>query len=205
MSKTIKLFFGIIILMSIIVSTGCDKDDEDENDKIPEVVVVNHITYDGTEYKLTEGTIENYGEMTGVGSYNNDLMLFSGYTVHETDGEIDSLSGTGYLLYMEMFSTQGEKFDIGDYLYDADETYAVKTFDMGTLLVNYNILNDDGLETEIVSGKLSILSNGAEYEISFSGTDDKDKAITAYFKGSLKYYDYSSKSVDTKKRNLFRK
>ncbi len=203
MSKTIKLFFGIIVLMSIIASTACDKEEEEET--ILPVVVTNHFTYDGTKHELTQGTIENYGEMTGSGAYNNDLMLMSGYTINVSDGEIDSLSGTGNLLYFEMFSTQGEKFDIGDYLYDADETYAVKTFDMGTLLVNYNILNDDGLETEIVSGKLSILSNGAEYEISFSGTDDKDKAITAYFKGSLKYYDYTSKSVDTKKRNIFRK
>lgn len=196
MSKTIKLFFGIIVLFTIIASTGCSTGKEEDT---PPEVTENYVTYDGTKYELSHGVIQNYGKLNGPNSYNTDLIFYNGFTVHESNGEIDSLSGTGHLLYFEMFSTQGDKLDIGDYMFDTDETGNIKTFDYGNVAINFNITTEDGLNKDIVSGKVTVVSNGAEYEISFNGADENNKAVTAYFKGALKYYNNSSKSASKKK------
>lgn len=198
MSKTIKLFFGIIALISIIVSTGCGKDPKE--DSPPLVVVDNYVMYDGTKYELAKGYIENYGQDQGAGSYNTDLtLLSSGFTMYESNGEVDSLGGIGHALYFEMFSTQGSKLDIGDYIYDANQTLDIKTFDLADVIINFNIDTEEGLLKEIKSGKLSVKSSSTGYEISFTGTDEDNKAVSCSFTGSLKYYDYSLKSSSKKK------
>jgi len=196
MSKTFKLFFGIIVLISIIASTGCGKDKVEDT---PPVVNNNYVMFDGAKYELSQGIIENYGEYNAGSSFNTDLTLISGYTVYESNGEIDSLYGTGNYIYFELFSSQGEKLDIGDYIYDATESGDVKTFDYAETAINFNMTTEDGTIKEIKGGKVSILSNGSEYEINFTGTDEDNKAVSAYYKGSLKYYDYSAKSANKKK------
>jgi hypothetical protein len=200
MSKIFKLFLGAIIITTIIASVSCNPDKEGEEEP---GVTPNHMTYNGKDYELTKGTIENYGELAS-GTFNNDIMIMSGYTVHDASGEIDSLSGTGYLLYFEMFSSQGEKLDIGDYVYEADSMGMVKTFDYAQVAVNYDLSLPDGgtgsVLKDITAGTAKVGISGNEYEINFSGKDEDGVAVSFYYKGSLKYYDYSSKSSIKKKK-----
>jgi hypothetical protein len=200
MSKIFKLFLGAIIVVVIIASVSCNPDKEEGEEPGD---ITNHMTYNGKDYELTKGTIENYGELAS-GTFNNDIMIMSGYTVHDASGEIDSLSGTGYLLYFEMFSSQGEKLDIGDYVYEADSMGMVKTFDYAQVAVNYDLSLPDGgtgsVLKDITAGTAKVGISGNEYEINFSGKDEDGVAVSFYYKGSLKYYDYSSKSSIKKKK-----
>jgi len=197
MNKTIKLFLGLVILMTTITFVSCEKDEEEEVTP-PVVVLKSHIKYDNTEYPLAAGYLENYGLEDST--YNTDLVLLSsGFTVHESNGEIDSLSGTGDGIIFEMYSSQGDKLDIGDYIYDENETYASKTITYGDLVLNYSIADETGFEASLEDGKVTVISNGAEYELSFEGTDENGKAVSGYYKGTLKYYDYSTKSAKSKK------
>lgn len=183
MTKFTKLFIAILLL-SLFVS-GCKKDEKK--------TVKNYFNYNGTEYILTQGFLENYGKYGDQG-YNIDLTLLSSdLKINESNGEVDSLSGTGHALIFEIFTSLPNKYDIKDYLYDASESGADGTFDWGMVGMNLDLANETGLTFDITGGKVSVTSNGTEYEITINCTDEKGKTVTGYYKGSLKYYNYGKK------------
>lgn len=174
-----------IVVLSLFVA-GCKKDKKD-------AAANNNFNYNGVNYNLAKGFLENYGK-TGTEGYNIDLSLLSSeFTIHESMGEIDSVSGVGDAVYFEIYTSLPGKLDIKDYLYDAAGTRADGTFDAGGLMMGYNSSTQTGAALEITGGKVSVTSNGSEYEITFNGTASNGKTFTGYYKGALQYYTYAKK------------
>lgn len=197
MEKLVKLFMGLFLASSLLMS--CNKDDED-NDVSPK----NHLKIGETEYVLSKGTCENYGQMEDdawqYDGYNLDLTLFSSDFTISTDsyGKLDA-SGSGQLIYFEMFSSKRNEFDSRDYTFSSSEPYSVGTFDYSNFSINYSVNNDDAELTEITSGKVTISKSGSEYSITINCISENGESVTGFFKGSLQYFDYT---VDTKSARM---
>lgn len=182
--KKITLNLAVLLIITIAFS-GCKKDKKDDE------TTKNFLKVDGTDYDLSKGFLINYGI---YGSSNNiDLVLISsGITVHEVMGLPDSVSGTGNAIYFELYSTSGDKLQLGDYIYN--DSGDAGTFDWADYLLNWNATQlPDADFTNITSGTVKVINNGTEYELSFSGKDSNNKTISGYYKGSLKWYDDSGK------------
>ena len=190
----------IAVLVISLFIAGCKKDKEEET-------VKNYFNYNGSEYILSQGFLENYGKYEDEG-YNIDLTLLSSdFTIHEGSGDIDSISGKGDILLFEIYTSLPNKLDVKDYIYDAAETGAAGTFDWGIIGMDLDMATATGTAFEITAGKVSITSNGSTYEITINCTAN-GKNITGYYKGSLKYYNYDKKKKSEerflKNKSIFR-
>ena len=182
-----KVFTPIIVLLVFsLFLGGCKKDKKDETSK-------SYFNYNNVEYNLAKGFLENYGK-SGDEGYNLDLTLLSSeFVVHESGGEIDSISGIGSGINFEIFTSQSTKLDVKEYVYDETESGADGTFDYAMLVLNYNPVTETGEILEITGGKVTVVNNGSEYEININCTASNGKTITGYYKGPLKYYNYDKK------------
>jgi hypothetical protein len=177
--------FVAILLLSIFIA-GCKKDEEE--------TVKNYFNYNGTEFSLSQGFLENYGKYGTDEGFNIDLsLLSSGFTINESNGEVESVTGTGDGLYFEIYTSLPDKLDIRDYTYDAKESYVAGTFSYGMFGTGFSIENETGSLFDITGGKVSVTSNGSEYEITINCTSSNGKTITGHYKGPLKYFNYDKK------------
>jgi hypothetical protein len=194
-----KIFKPLIaILLLILFVAGCKKDKKE--------TVNNQFTYNGTEFILSQGFLENYGKSAANEGNNIDLSLLSStFTIHEKNGEVDSVSGTGDALYFEIFTSLPDKLDIRDYTYDGTESYAAGTFDYGMIGMGFNMETELGSAFLITGGKVSVTSVGSDYEISINCTTSNGKTITGYYKGPLKYYNYDLKKKSVQGFHPFKK
>jgi hypothetical protein len=187
MKKILKVL-GLLLAFAIMLS-GCKKDNNNE-------VSSNSIKYDGQEYALSTGYLEYYGKVTGKPSYNMDLTIISsGLKVHELNGEIDSVSGIGNVLYFEVFTSDSSYLDSRTYNFDPQATHEAGTFDNGIAGLNLNVVTFEGEYFPFVSGSFKINKTGDEYEVSVNCKNGTGKTVTGYFKGPLKYYDYGDVNV----------
>ncbi|MBN2215604.1 MAG: hypothetical protein JW723_15335 [Bacteroidales bacterium] len=183
------------LLLSLIFFAGCKKDD---NGSSPN----NYIKYDDKTYAIDKGILENYGEWEGV--YNLDLSLVSnGINLIESQGEITGATGTGNIIYFEMYTTNSLQLDNGTYEYDY---YGLEagTFDDGWVAINYDVNEENGdVEQDIEDGTVTVSRNGDIYEITIDCTDEVGKSVTGFFRGTLKWYDSSmKKSTKSGKRKF---
>lgn len=177
--KTFGPVIATIILLCFAVA-GCKKDNKKDETK------KNFLKVDGTEYDISKGYLEYYG---AIGPDNNiDLTLFSpGITVHENMGMPDSLSGNGHTIYFEMYTSGSGKLAVGDY--SQNNSKRAGSFDFANYVLNWDIALDPGIDLiPITSGTVKVTKSDTEYELSFSGRDENNRAISGYYKGSLKFY-----------------
>ena len=188
--KKIRILL-MLLLVAVVLAPGC-KDDDD--DKTPS----NQMTIAGNNFELSQAFIMSYGQLSGEG-YNFDLTMFSpGLTMYEVNGEIDSVTGIGHALFFEIFSASENMLSSGDYSYDADETEAPGTFDFASAFTDYDPQTEEGTEYEIISGKLTVVNSSDAYTFTFEGVTDNGKAITSYYKGVPKIYDFSDDTKSAK-------
>jgi hypothetical protein len=184
-----------VLLFAILVIAGCKKD---SNDTTPS----NSLQVDGNKYDLSHGFVINYGPGNSV--YNMEIALLSpGITIHDIDGYPDSISGTGHVILFSVMTSGTDKITPGDYTYDF--SYNAGTFDYGMYKLNWNTTGNPNPDfVEITSGTIKIMNSGTTYELSFTGKDSNNKAISGYFKGSLKYYtDFKKSAGLVKQRGTF--
>jgi hypothetical protein len=175
---------------------ACKKDDEETDPK-------NQMTIDGTEYDFSQGVIENYGIWNSVDAYNFDVtLLTSGFTIHEVNGEIDSISGIGSGINFELFSSDSTDLAIGEYVYDENGDGKAGTFIFGGAVVNFNAETEEGIEYNFSGGTITIASNGDKYMLSFMCQTDENVEVFGIYEGPLKKYDYTDdkKSATIKSR-----
>jgi hypothetical protein len=177
MKNVLKLFVAFIAIG--LLTFGCKKD----------TVKKNLLKVGDTEYEITAGSLKNYGNFGGT-SYNLDLRLFTD-GVQYSNG---SHSGTGPLIYFEMYTTDGTGLDARDYVYDN-----LYTDDRGTFTGDSEYYLDYGTGSGLFlnSGTVTVNKSGSVYEIEFTGTDQNGKVITAYFKGEIPIYNVA-KSLNAK-------
>ena len=150
----------------------------------------NQITYKGESFELSKGIIESYGHFQGEEAYNFDvLLLSSGFTVYEYNGEPDSVSGIGNAIVMEFYSSDSSDIAVGRY--DYNPLRAAFTFDYAEAAIDFNTETEEGTELEISGGSITIGKNGSNYEFSFSFDTYEGENISGYYQGSLTRYNYS--------------
>jgi hypothetical protein len=183
MKKLLELVVSVLAISLLIGSCSKDTVDTNTNEQIK-----NSITYDGKIYYLNGGFLEYYGIIQGTG-YNIDLILItSGLTPVITNGQVDSITGTGSGINFELFSSNSTALEVGDYTFDASSSGSPGTFDFGNAIFNFNTTTGTGATQDINGGKVTIKSNGSIYELSFNCTAADGKSVTGYYKGSLNYY-----------------
>jgi hypothetical protein len=163
----------------------------------------NSITYNNTEYIINGGVLEYWGKIQGTG-YNIDLTLISsGLTPVVTNGQVDSITGTGSGINFEIFTTDSLSYDVRDYTFDAAQSGSPGTFDYANAIFNFNTVTQAGTTLDIAGGKVTIISKDPVYELSFKCTATDGKSVTGYYKGNLQYYNMShpTKAGILKKRH----
>lgn len=182
MYKFIKTLLFTFAVSSLFVS--CSKDSVEKK---------NFITYDGVEYPLTQAFFEGYGQDQPNEGYNIDAYFFSeGVKVSGTGNEIGTLSGSGTVIYLELFSNLEDVLEKGEYIYDENQTFLSNTFDFGLVGLNYDVTNENGTVLGITGGKVSVKTSGTSYEITFDLTESGGKKITGSYSGEVKYKAYSA-------------
>jgi hypothetical protein len=191
-----KLVKGLLILLlaAPILFVSCsDDDDDDDNGK------TNEFTLDGTDYGLNSGIIENYGQWSDDEDYNFDVTLLgSGLTYDATE---DEFTGTGSAIYFEMYSASMDDLQAGTYNYDADETGAGGTFDIGMIVIDYDSSTELGTYNYCTAGTVVVAKSGSDYEFTITLTMNGN-TVTGYYKGALTELDFE-KSVKLEKERRF--
>lgn len=151
------------------------------------VTKANEISYNGNEYPLTKGYLENYGDWNGTGYYNFDVTLVDdGITFTQNDE-----MGTGNFISLELWSLSSNGLVPGTYIF-ADNN-AAQTFSQGETGFNYNFTTWTGTSYECTGGTVTISQSGTDYIFDVTLTLANGKTVNAYYKGSLIYYDQTSK------------
>jgi hypothetical protein len=177
-------FICATVILLLLAFSSCKKDSKKED-----ILKTNSFTIDGTNYDLAQGYIMGYGGYYSRNYY--EMILYSGgLTLHEKMGEPDTMSGTGHYVYLEIYSSGTDNIATGTYTYN--NTNQAGSFNYAVYIVNWNTeLTSHPANREFASGNLRIIRNNPEYELSFTGKDENYKSISVYYKGRLKYYDFS--------------
>ncbi|WP_163716811.1 hypothetical protein [Mangrovibacterium lignilyticum] len=180
-----KFRFLLSLVLFVALFSGCGKDDDEKDTSNPS----NYFKVDGKYYELKVGYLQNWGMDEGFyEGYNTDLVLVSdGFSL---GGESLDLSGAGDALYFEMYSSQSDQLDVGDYVYSSSEPYPTGSFDYGEYYIGYDISTDEYDDAGFfTNGTVSVSKSGSTYEITVVCTTSTGKSVTGYFKGSLTVLD----------------
>ena len=189
MKKTGLLLIGTLLMMGASM-VSCDKDDDKEFE--------NKVTYEGTEYELNDGYLEYYG-VWGDSTYNFDITLVSSDVDYNVVSGIPT--GTGNIIYFELFSSSSTELVPGTYVFDPDGTSEANTFDEGNFALNFNFTTETGLVRQISLGSLIVEKEGSTYKLTIDCTDSAGKKITGNYEGTLSFADWSgSKSMHDRKK-----
>ena len=152
-------------------------------------------TYDGTSYELSQGFLAAYGADSGV--FNFDIDLFSsGVIMHESNGLLDSITGMGHELYLELWTSSSTSLQPGTYNVDTTGFFANKIITYADVSMNGDFRSEPEVYDQIISGTATITSATANsVSFTFSGMTALGKTITASFSGNLALYDYSGSEV----------
>jgi hypothetical protein len=181
--KSIKL--SMLLLFAVVIMTaGCKKDDDGGTSDS------NYLEYKGERFSLSKGYVEDYGDLGG-GVFDLDITLVSSsIDIVVIDDEVDELTGTGNLIYIDFRSSVAKAVASGDYTYSASED--AETFIFGIAGVNYNVTLEEGEELFVTGGTIKVVRSGNNYELDFDLQVNGADPLKGKFKGSLAYYDYSS-------------
>ncbi|MFC2086269.1 hypothetical protein ACFLQ9_00965 [Bacteroidota bacterium] len=192
MKNSIKVFVSVLVIFTLFIS--CSKDSS--NNK-------NYFKIGETEYALSSGYLRNYGRAVDGGyfqydGYGIDLTLVSNgiYIITDENGRADLL-GSGHVLYFDMYTDSPDGLDERDYNFDSTVPNSVGTF------TGYPVnFNDEGGEVlpDFTKGTVSVIRKRKDYEISIDCTDENGKSIIGFYKGTLQYFDYSTKKKSSRKR-----
>jgi hypothetical protein len=183
MMKTMK--FSMLLLLAVVMMTaGCKKDDDGGS------ADSNYLEYKGERYSLSKGYLEDYGELGG-GVFDVDITLVSSsINIVVIDEEVDELTGTGNLIYIDFRSSIAKAVATGNYSFSASEED--ETFIFGIAGVDYNVTLEEGEELFVTGGTIKVVRSGNNYELDFDLQVNGTDALKGKFKGNLAYYDYSS-------------
>ncbi len=142
--------------------------------------------YNGSTFELGTGFLIDYGTVS-ENSFNFDLILLGEGMQFDFDN--DTGSGTGPILYFELFSESESTLASGRYTFsEVSENYGqAGTFSWAWMAQNVDLSDDDpDIEPNyFTGGTMDVERNGSNFEISFSGTMQSENQITGTFSGRL--------------------
>jgi len=191
MRKLFKVFIGIFVFSSLLISCS-DDDDQDKNNELK----VGDVTYN-----LEDGLLLNAGEDDGSYDFEWD-GYYHMLALVSFDMDTENVPAGEQIIFFNMFSSNPASLDIGDYTFDLTSPFVVKTFTASGYSVNFDpeVEDPDDLMEGLVlitSGTVSVGKNGSTYEINANCTDINGKTVKAYYKGTLDYYDYEDWIIDS--------
>lgn len=172
-------------------SCGSDDDGSSSSDNV--------LTFDGTEYQLKAGIIEDYGEYSD-GVYNFDISLVSSeITILDDYASVEDDTFSG--VYFELFTDNSEDLEPGTYSFGSN--VVANSYTYADVYIDSTVDTYTGYD--IVSGTFTVLDDGSTYEFEFEGTVDGGAAFSGYYRGTLEAIDSSdefdrSATVSTAKR-----
>lgn len=188
-----KISFVAMFSLLMIMASSCEKEDGGTHNvnpgpenRLPEMQVHND------KFRLDVTAYKDYGESFN-GSYSGYkielLVLVEGMQLFEADGKIDSISGDGKLLSLELFSSAESK--LAPALYGFSSSYGkVNSFSKGYIINYNNGLPDQSSRYEIQTGTLRVKDEDGVFSLEGELMDDEKKSISFYDKGTPEYFDY---------------
>lgn len=175
--KTIKILKSILFIAVLSFLASCGSDDDAIANK------VNQITADNQTFKITNATMFNEGTFNGITEF--DLYFTdSGITINDDK----DITGKGDFLYLRLFSSQENELTAGKYLYNNQDNFSF-LLNRATHFFEFESSKGDGLKREgidIDSGSISVALENNIYTITLKLIDENGKAVTGYYKGTLK-------------------
>ncbi len=171
----------------------------------------NYIQYNNKQYDLSQGimlpgdSLDKSTEVGTIGHSINLLLMSSGFTIHESNGMVDSISGKGTAIVFEVYSNSSDKIDDGQYVFDSLSFAQPGTFDYADAVFDYDILTEEGTEVEMNAGTLTVKKSGNDYEFTFDCKAYDGKTVTGYYKGVVKsdIGNLSEKSIENRAKKAF--
>ncbi len=201
MKNSIKFLIVLFVMSSVFA--GCDKD-KDKDDDTDSVVVAptNYFMHGTTSYDISQCLMFGYGEYQ-PGIFSIDINFITpGITLHQSNGQIDSTSGNGNIVYFELMTSDATLLDVGTYTYSDGTTSEIKTFEYGGAIIDYKSDGTgDETEYEVASGTLTVISNSSTIEITYDCIDLTGNVLKGHYKGAYTFIDDSKKKG--KKKRLF--
>jgi len=181
--KNLKLFILLAFMSLAVVS--CNKDDDNNDDgNNPSGTVVGQFSFDGTNYNLRSGTIEDYGT-DGNNISNFDITLFD----KNLNFQNDDFAFEGDLvneLYFEIFTEEANKIPNGTYTFSSTDNAAGTFSTSSSLILDYNFTTDEeGTYIDFTAGTITVIQNGPVYELEFTLTTSGGKTVTGDYEGAL--------------------
>jgi hypothetical protein len=181
LKATLGLFTASLFLIS------CNNDDSSNDDSSTD----NNISFDGTEYDLSQGYVLHYDDdMDSLSFYQLTLYSSSFEITYDDDAYIDDITGEGQTLSFEINSSTSDDIALGTYTYSAHNSSTAGTFSYATASTYSNFETDELNSSEITDGTLTISKNGSSYTLSFDLTDEDGVSVTGYYSGLVEYIDY---------------
>ncbi|MCE6990358.1 hypothetical protein [Dyadobacter sp. CY323] len=180
--KVFTNYLSAILLMSVLL-IGC-KDDK-------EVVPKSTISYDGSDYDLSNAVLLDYGRYPPhEGSYQELFLSSPDVVIREKAGKIDSVYGTGHAIFFRLFTAGIGELAEGEYTFD----FSNGPFESGSFVYSYAVFNANFvLRNQVahvmIAGTVTVKKEKTDYRITFDCVEDTGKHINGFFKGPLKVYD----------------
>lgn len=181
--KRLTSALTLILLLCMIIS-GCKKDNKEET-------TTNFLKVGSFRSDLSNGMLLSI-------PYDDTLncmileLLSSGITVHGNSTWPDSLSGRGNTITFMIYTTASDKLPLGQYTVKSPaDPYQNGTLVYPAYILDWNINHEpDPAMSFTTSGTLKIIQNNAEYELSFSGKDMSNTAVSCNYRGSVRFHSY---------------
>ena len=183
-------FLSLLVMLSV---TSC-KEDPDTNHNVipPPSNRLSEMQVHNTTYRLDVMALKDYGLASG-NAYSGHkielLVLTEGMQLFEAGGQIDSVSGDGKLVSIELFSSEEGELTPGMYAFHQDYG-RVATFNKAYIIDYINGKSDSNSRFEIQTGTLRVSRDDGVYSLEGELMDDEKKAISFYQKGVPEYYTY---------------
>jgi len=155
----IRLTFISLLLIALTLAVSSCKKDEKKTD------LGNHFTYDGTNYPLSAGILEYYGQGGGNG-FNYDVTLFSSGVTWNSNDKL--LQGSGNLVIFELYSSSSTEFAAGDYSFDPLAHENQSTFSTGIFGIDFSVDEFTGTMVPVGSGLVNVKKSGTDYELTIT-------------------------------------
>ena len=182
-----SLIITAAVFFMLLGITACEPEEE--------AITSNYFTLGEESYTLAEGFLEYYGKISsgeGIG-YNHDVYVVS-ENIDFANG-----SGSGDFVYFQMYSSDENQLQPGEYSYDASSSEAPHTFDTGAFAYDYNFAREKGTMVFLQKGTISVTKDSNSYEINFQGQTTEGEFIEGNFKGVFSRQDYSRKAAPKKR------
>ena len=131
--------------------------------------------------------------MINWGSYEGSIFDFvlnlysSDFTLNQGEPSFEDNVVTG--ISMDLYANS--PFDLAEANYEkvSFDNISGNSYQALDLALNIDIENETGTTRQIVEGTFTVLSNGSNYELEFTGTDNEGDEVTFFYEGQLSQLD----------------